>query len=204
MTAINYELLVKERSGEVKPFPYAAMDIIKRVKTAGYQEAGIDQRTIDEWEARDVRAGDRWAPTFRAPLLDSDKWPDTKGRKVYPAKTLVGIWATAPYLHNGSVPTLYDLLKPAAERPVSFLLGTREYDPVRVGYETDPSRFPLAPGARPFTFDTRLTGNWNTGHEWPFYSQLTDDVRYEIIEFLKTYTRELQPSGAPAEVLSGG
>ncbi len=204
MTAINYELLVRETNGDVKPFPYAAMDLIKRVKTAAYQESGTDQRTIDDWEARYVRAGPRWDPTFRAPLLDSEKWPDTKGRKVYPAKTLVGIWATAPYLHNGSVPTLYDLLKPATERPVSFALGTREYDPVRVGYETDPSRFPLPPGAQPFTFDTRITGNWNTGHEWAFYSELTDEIRYEIIEFLKSYTKELQPSGAPAGVLSGG
>ena len=79
-------------------------------------------------------------PTFRATLLDSDKWDDTRGRKIYRAKTLVGIWATAPFLHNGSVPTLYDLLRPAAERPVTFPTGQREYDPVKLGIETDRSK----------------------------------------------------------------
>jgi hypothetical protein len=198
MTALNYERLVQQADGDVKPFPYAAMDLIKRVKAVAYQQRGIDQKTIDQWEERYVRAGARWDPTFRAPLLDADKWADTTGRKVYRSKTLVGIWATAPFLHNGSVPTLYDLLKPAGERPVTFALGTREYDPVKLGYQSDASRFVLPPGAQAFTFDTRVAGNWNTGHEWKFYPELTDEIRYEIIEFLKTYTKELQPSGAPA------
>jgi hypothetical protein len=89
-------------------------------------------------------------------------------------------------------------LKPAADRPVTFPLGTREYDPGKLGYQTDMAKFPMPPGAQAFTFDTRLAGNWNTGHEWAFYPELTDEIRYEIIEFLKTYTKELQPSGATA------
>lgn len=197
LTALNYERLVKQADGAVKPFPYAAMDLIKQVKNVAYQERGLDQQTIAQWESRYLRAGPRWDPTFRAPLLNADKWDDTRGRKVYRSKTLVGIWATAPFLHNGSVPTLYDLLRPAAERPVTFAVGTREYDPVKVGYVTDLRQFAMPPGAEPFTFDTRLPGNWNTGHEWSFYPELTDDIRYEIIEFLKTYTKELQPAGVP-------
>jgi hypothetical protein len=203
MTALNYELLVREADGSVKPFPYAALDLIKRIKAVAYQDLKLDQKTIDEWEERYVRAGPRWAPTFRAPLLDSEKWPDTKGRKVYRSKTLVGIWATAPYLHNGSVPTLHDLLRPAAERPRTFVLGTREYDPVKLGYQSDPSKFRLPEGLTPFTFDTRLGGNWNSGHEWKFYPELTDDMRFEIIEFLKTYTKEL-PQATVAEAKVGG
>ncbi len=54
----------------------------------------------------------------------------------YVARRLDGIWATAPYLHNGSVPTLHDLLLPANERPASFAIGHRNFDPVRVGYLT--------------------------------------------------------------------
>ena len=198
MTALNYERPVQTATGDVKPFPYAAMDLIKRVKTVAYEQRGLDQKTIEQWEERYVRAGSRWDPTFRAPLLHSEQWDDTKGRKVYRSKTLVGIWATAPYLHNGSVPTIYDLLTPAAARPVTFKLGTREYDPVKLGYQGDASKFALPPGAEAFTFDTHLPGNWNTGHEWKFYPELTDEIRYEIIEFLKTYTKELQPTGAPA------
>ena len=87
---------------------------------------------------------------------------------------------------------------------MTFFLGTREYDPVKLGYQGDASKFVLPPGAQPFTFDTRLAGNWNTGHEWKFYPDLTDEIRYEIIEFLKTYTTEIQPSGAPPAIAAGG
>ena len=54
----------------------------------------------------------------------------------YANSPLDGIWARSPYLHNGSVPTLYDLLLPASERPLTFYLGTREYDPEKVGFKT--------------------------------------------------------------------
>ena len=52
----------------------------------------------------------------------------------YKARPLNGIWATAPYLHNGSVPTLDDLLKPPSERPKRFRVGCTEFDPVKVGF----------------------------------------------------------------------
>jgi hypothetical protein len=112
----------------------------------------------------------------------------TKDRGVYRAKTLKGIWATAPYLHNGSVPTIYDLLLPVDERPKTFRLGTREYDPQKLGYGTEGARFLTPPNMQPFVLDTHVLGNWNTGHEWWFYAGLTDANRYEIIEFLKRFT----------------
>jgi hypothetical protein len=197
MTAINYERQVSLRDGSVSPFPDAAFDLITKVKQRAYQDLSLDKKTIAEWEQRRVRSGPQWDPTFRAPLLDSEKYPDTKGRRVYRAKTLVGIWATAPFLHNGSVPTIYDLLKPVAERPLTFPTGQREYDPVKLGLQTDSSKFTLPPGLTPFLMDTRLRGNWNTGHEWNFYPSLTDDMRYAIIEFLKTYTQEPPNPGTP-------
>lgn len=52
------------------------------------------------------------------------------------ARPLTGIWATAPYLHNGSVPTLYDLLLAPEDRPSTFWIGSREFAPVHVGYIT--------------------------------------------------------------------
>ncbi len=57
----------------------------------------------------------------------------------YIARPLNGIWATAPYLHNGSVPTLYDLLLPAEQRPRTFYTGSNEFDPVKVGYVRPPA-----------------------------------------------------------------
>ena len=60
----------------------------------------------------------------------------------YKTRPLNGIWATAPYLHNGSVPNLDALLQPAANRPTSFSIGVRTYDPMRVGYQTESPAFP--------------------------------------------------------------
>jgi hypothetical protein len=199
LAAINFELPVALPDGSVRPFPFAAGDLVKKIKLKAYHDAGLNQSQIDELENRRVRKGRMWDPMFRAPLLDSARFRDTAGRKVYRAKTLVGIWATGPFLHNGSVPTIYDLLSPAASRPVTFATGTREYDPVKLGIQTNPSKYTLAPGQAPFTFDTRLPGNWNTGHEWDFYSGLNDEKRYEIIEFLKTFTSEsmIAPPATP-------
>ena len=196
LAAINFELPVALPDGSISPFPYAAADLIRKIKSRAYQDLGYDDATIAALENRAVRSGERWAPAFRAPLLDSAKFADTTGRKVYRAKSLVGIWATGPFLHNGSVPTIYDLLLPAAQRPVTFPMGTREYDTVKLGIQTDPSKYTLAPNQSTFTFDTRLPGNWNTGHEWNFYP-LDDTARYDIIEFLKTFTSEAQIGMAP-------
>jgi len=103
----------------------------------------------------------------------------------YKARPLDGIWATAPYLHNGSVPTLYDLLLPAAQRPKKFLLGAREYDPVKVGYVTG-----NAPG-NSFVFQAvddagkQVPGNSNMGHDYGVGS-LTEAQRLSLLEYLKT------------------
>ena len=200
MTAINYERQVKLADGTVQAFPAAALGLISKVKAKSYEEAKLDKPTIAQWEQRQVRSGPQWEPTFRAPLLDADLWEDTRGRKIYRSKTLVGIWATAPFLHNGSVPTLYDLLLPADKRPVTFPTGQREYDTVKLGIQTDRARYSLPPGLPGFLMDTRLRGNWNTGHEWSFYPTLTDDQRYAIIEFLKTYTTEPPNPGTPPKM----
>ena len=110
-------------------------------------------------------------------MRDYQKYPDTKNRGIYRSKTLKGIWATAPYLHNGSVPTLYDLLLSAEQRPKSFRLGTKEYDPVKLGFVAEGPRFVTPADAPRFTYDTSQTGNWNTGHEWWFYPDLDDEMR---------------------------
>src|SRR5690625_3270750 len=80
-------------------------------------------------------------------VRSGDYRPDTTAQPYnsllsYKARPLNGIWATAPYLHNGSVPTLYDLLLPAKRpddpedgeyRPDEFMVGSREFDPIKVG-----------------------------------------------------------------------
>jgi len=95
----------------------------------------------------------------------------------YKARPLNGIWATGPYLWNGSVPTLYDLMLPADQRPKKFHVKSIELDPIKVGFETK-----QVDGA--FLFDTSVPGNSNAGHEYG--AQLSDEDRWALIEYLKS------------------
>jgi mono/diheme cytochrome c family protein len=94
----------------------------------------------------------------------------------YKARPLNGIWASAPYLHNGSVPNLHDLLLPPASRPARFSVGRWEYDPKNVGYVSD--------GQVPFVVDTTVSGNGNGGHEYG--TKLSEEDRWALVEYLKT------------------
>jgi mono/diheme cytochrome c family protein len=135
----------------------------------------------------------------------------------YKPRPLEGVWATAPFLHNGSVPTLYQLLLPPAKRDVKFFVGRREYDPRDVGFVTTPDEDGDDDG---FWLDTTLSGNHNTGHAfaadaatWSRHLQdpkanplpkgvigpeFTLDERYAIIEYLKVH-RDLPET--PADYL---
>ena len=104
------------------------------------------------------------------------EWIETKD-KGYLTRPLRGVWATAPYLHNGSVPTLWDLLQPQVKRPAKFAVGQREFDPKHVGFAA-----PTADGA--WQLDTSASGNHNTGHEYGI--DLKDDQKEALIEYLKT------------------
>jgi hypothetical protein len=100
----------------------------------------------------------------------------------YKGRPLNGIWATAPYLHNGSVPNLDSLLQPAAKRPVSFSIGVRTFDPVHVGFLTNVPGFPQFNVNNPD--GTPIPGNSNAGHE--FGANLSDQERGQLLEYLKT------------------
>ncbi|GAB4194943.1 MAG: hypothetical protein Tsb002_26980 [Wenzhouxiangellaceae bacterium] len=115
-------------------------------------------------------------PADMAGIEHSDA-PGWRITNAYHARTLVGIWASAPYLHNGSVPTLRDLLEPAASRPTQFLVG-RELDPVKVGI--DSARQPDSA----WTFNIDEEGNSNQGHEYGI--DLSNPDKEDLIEYLKT------------------
>ena len=85
--------------------------------------------------------------------------------RAYLARPHAGVWATAPFLHNGSIPNLYQLLSPQEERDAqakTFCLGDLEFDPERVGFRL--KRPPCA--ADESLFDTTIPGNLSTGHEF--------------------------------------
>jgi hypothetical protein len=120
---------------------------------------------------------------------------------------LDGIWLRAPYLHNGSVPTLRDLLNPSPERPAIFYRGYDVFDQKNVGFVSDPAQFTDdgRSGDEPqnqhryFRFDTgakpagatpreRNEGNSNVGHEGALYgTMLPVEEKEAIVEYLKTF-----------------
>jgi len=134
-----------------------------------------------------VKSGNYLADTTAAPY---------QSLLSYKARSLNGIWATAPYLHNGSVPSIYDLLLPVKRdgdpadgkyRPTEFTVGSREFDPIKIGLRTE--------GYQGFTFKADKRGDLNGGHEYgtlhaPLVNgvkqePLTDEERWDLVEYIK-------------------
>lgn len=132
-------------------------------------DSGLSQEEIFDLNGMRFTKGEDGRPVPYAPEL-----PPTYLK----ASPLAGVWATGPYLHNGSVPTVYELLSPVSERRDVFWTGGRTLDLDRLGYESSE-----APGL--FRFDTKLPGNGNYGHEFPV-GGLNHDERLAIIEYLKS------------------
>jgi len=108
-----------------------------------------------------------------------------KRTRGYANVPLDGIWLRAPYLHNGSVPTLRDLLEPSSRRPRRFYRGDLVYDPQRVGFVAN---VPERDGRRLFEYDTTLQGNGNQGHEGERYgTRLSDADKDALVEYLKRF-----------------
>ncbi|TKB66220.1 MAG: cytochrome c [Nitrospira sp.] len=109
----------------------------------------------------------------------------------YANMPLDGIWLRAPYLHNGSVPTLRDLLEPRSKRPTKFYRGYDVYDQQRVGFVSTVSE---ERGQQFFLFDTTddkgrsQPGNGRDGHEGARYgTELSDAEKAALVEYLKTF-----------------
>jgi len=122
-------------------------------------------------------------------------------QRVWKAAPRDGVWATAPFLHNGSVPNLYEMLIPAAERTKKFCVS-REFDPIKVGLDVSS----CDPGA--FVLDTTIIGNSNSGHSFQEGPRgngvigplLTEDQRWALVEYLKSIPEEpgrVTPYGGP-------
>jgi hypothetical protein len=98
---------------------------------------------------------------------------------------LDGLWLRAPYLHNGSVPNLRELLEPSAKRSKVFYRGDDVYDPANVGFE---SNVPERDGRKFFRYDTSVRGNGNQGHEGKEYgTELSPADKNALLEYLKTF-----------------
>jgi processive rubber oxygenase RoxA-like protein len=107
--------------------------------------------------------------------------PDLIQNNGYCSVPLDGLWMRAPYLHNGSVPTLRDLLEPVEKRPQVFYRGYDVYDPVNVGFV---SSGPKAE-SNGWKVDVTVRGNGNQGHNYG--TDLTDADKQALLEYLKTF-----------------
>jgi hypothetical protein len=99
----------------------------------------------------------------------------------YANHPLDGLWLRAPYLHNGSVPTVRDLLEPVDRRPPTFYRGNDVLDSQNLGFV---SNLAADAGHKYFLYDTKLAGNHNTGHIYG--TDLPDNDKEAIVEYLKT------------------
>jgi len=130
---------------------------------------------------------DSYTPVFAA--NQSELFPDSQYRFKHFRKTggyanqpLDGIWARAPYLHNGSVPTLRDLLESPERRPLAFYRGYDVFDQVKVGFVSEVA---AEDGRTYFRYDTATPGNSNSGHLYGL--SLPDQDKRAVVEYLKTF-----------------
>ncbi len=134
----------------------------------------------------------------RRAACDAAAAAGTKATLAYKARPLTGVWATGPFLHNGSVPTLYDLLLPPDQRPVKFNIGSRELDPVRVGFVTTPGP------DNDFVFRVYddnghlIEGNSNKGHDYG-NALLSEHQRQALVAYLKIVGEEEGPASPPVQ-----
>ena len=139
-------------------------------------EIGTDRGRLDSWNKSAAIAANKVVKDVgldRKGLVEEDLTG-------YIIQFLDGIWLEAPYLHNGSVPTLHDLLQPAANRAKIFYRGYDVYDQTNVGFVTAGAEAERS-GTQ---HDTALRGNGNQGHEYG--TTLSEDERMMLIEYLKT------------------
>jgi hypothetical protein len=166
------------------PFSIALMILVDKVSTKWMADSKLSK------EEQATLWGKRSNCPNRAP-----------GGPHYRARPLNGVWATAPYLHNGSVPSLWWLLAPQSDRPTQFCMGMRDFDPEHVGFRVDPKKPPSCKNGETLFSTTwpdesPIHGNSVLGHSLEstpgpgkpgvIGRMLSEDERYDLIEYLKT------------------
>ncbi|SFI35111.1 hypothetical protein [Nitrosomonas sp. Nm34] len=165
-------------------------DMNRAIQITPTARLGLLELTREACELYVEKGGSDWCLPKRGSRAADDEayFITPRGEESgYKADVLHGTWAQAPYLHNGSVPTLWHLFRPA-ERPVKFIRGNIRYDEEKVGFIWDkaPALDEYGPGdAVHFAeHDTALRGNSNAGHIYG--SEWTDDQVRAVIEYMKT------------------
>jgi hypothetical protein len=137
-------------------------------------EIGTDRNRLDTWNQA---AADQANEKVKEIGIIR---PNMVKQQGYQSPPLDGLWMRGPYLHNGSVPSLRDLLKPVADRTKVFYRGYDVYDPADVGFTTagvDAAR-------EGWKEDTAVRGNGNQGHTYG--TELPDQDKEALLEYMKT------------------
>lgn len=173
------------------PYSVGLMAIVDKVSRKAMDDAKVPSAAQTRWWGERKNCPNP-GPQPPDPIKEPRPW--------YRARPLNGVWSTAPYLHNGSVPSLYWMLSPARDRPKSFCMGNREYDPKQVGFAVTDGEWWCKTGQTRFKtttfFGTEINGNSNAGHSFEgtpgpnnpgvIGRLLKEDERYDLIEYLKT------------------
>ncbi len=154
----------------------------------------VARKWLDDQHIPEAERAGLWGPRRNCPNLKPNG-------PHYRARPLNGVWATAPYLHNGSVPSLWWLLAPQSERPTQFCMGARDFDPEQVGFRVAAREKPTCKNGETLFSTTwpdesPIHGNSVLGHSLEstpgpgkpgvIGRMLSEDERYDLIEYLKT------------------
>lgn len=153
-------------------------------RMVGIGEIGTDRVRLD---ALPVAGRRKYAESWFAHAGDDDQQLTIVEPEGYVAPPLDGVWASPPYFHNGSVPTLWGVLNPD-DRPVVWRRTEEAMDESHVGFQIEvvgePPTKETDPVARRSYFDTRRFGKSNRGHDFP--DVLSRDQKLAVLEYLKT------------------
>lgn len=144
-------------------------------KVVPIEDIGTDRERFDTWQQEDADGANRVARQMGVTRRDMIK------DKGYVAGPLSGLWLRAPYLHNGAVANLAELLTRPEDRHVTFYRGCDLYDRVNMGFISDRAD-PSCPSN--YFFDTGLPGNGRLGHAYG--TELTPAEKTQLIDYLKT------------------
>lgn len=174
------------------PFEQSIFTGVGAIKAKYYKDYNISDEKRKEMEFFNIRGYEFFRDTYNG----FDKQDDHKNNYGniakglgYKARHLSGVWATAPFLHNGSVPNMWELLKPSKQRPKYFNVYSMKFDPKYFGapaseWNRNNKKCDLDDKVdKEVCFDTTMAGNSNVGHEWG--TTLADADKMALIEFLK-------------------
>ncbi len=151
-------------------FEGGRLGLVESIEAIGTERNRLDSYTEDFRDAQREHLG-------------FENFVKTDGYANHP---LDGLWLRGPYLHNGSVPTLHDLLQPPEERPAAFLRGGDIVDAEKGGFVSESCDPGEASPPGLFCFDTRLPGNGNDGHDYGT-RELSGDEKADLLAYLKTF-----------------